>query len=482
MKAAGLWGGAALLVASLTACAAPPPVVHEGPVVVVTLGGVRADAVGFLGADPGRLTPHLDAFAAEADWAGPAVAPSSIGLVSLASYATGLGAWAHGVGLGETPLDLPAELRTLGEALGERGYRSAAYLPPWLEQAPGWGQGLGFRRDLGGGARAAGHLESLAGDRDFVWVHLGDAEAPFARHDAFFVRLPPLPGELLAALPERLTQADLEALRDPAAPAGALERAAVDVLYRLAVAAADQRLGELLAALRSGGGWDEALVVVASTHGQELVEPGAWGLARQRIEVPLAVKLPRGLAGERARALLAADARPAAARLWATVAEAVGAAVPPAAAPSLFAAAPGALSELYLGDGVNETSWVEGDLQLLRRVRFLPPAEPSSPGPSLHDFRLARLGVLEGGGDPRAVVARVEDAFAAAPCWAGRGAPETALLAWRDGGAEPADDPARLREMAAAMERRRLAFAPCDETPAATAARRAAERSAAAGG
>jgi hypothetical protein len=36
--------------------------------------------------------------------------------------------------------------------------------------------------------------------------------------------------------------------------------------------------------------------------------------------------------------------------------------------------------------------------------------------------------------------------------------------------------------MAAAMERRRLAFAPCDETPAATAARRAAERSAAAGG
>jgi arylsulfatase A-like enzyme len=442
--------------------------------VLITLGGLRTDAVGFLGAEPATLTPHLDALAAEADWAGPAVAPSSAGLVSLASYATGLGAWAHGVGFGEAPLALPPEVRTLGEALAERGYRGAAYFPPWLERAPGWGQGFGFRRDLGGGGRAAGHLESLDGGRDFVWIHLGDAEAPFARQDASFDRLPPLPRELLAALPERLSQADLEALRDPAAPAGATEREAVATLYRLAVAAADERLGEMLAGLRAGGRWDDALLVVVSTHGQELVEPGTWGLARARIEVPLVVKLPRRLAGEAAGRLPAAGSRPAAASLWATVAEAVGAAVPPAPSPSLFSAAPGALSELYLGDGVNETSWVEGDLQLLRRVRFAAPEEP------LHALRLARVGALAAG-DPQALLARVDRAFSTTPCWAGHGDAETLLVAWRDGGAEPVDDPHRQGELAAAMERRRHAFTPCDETPGAAAAHRAAERSAAAG-
>lgn len=469
--------GAALLAVSLAGCAAAPPAVHEGPVVLITLGGVRADAVGFLGADPGTLTPHLDALAAEADWAGAAVAPSSVGLVSLASYATGLGPWAHGVGFGEAPLRLPADLRTLGEALGEHGYRSAAYLPAWLAKAPGWGQGFGLRRDLGGGARAAGHLASLDGGRDFLWLHLADAEAPFTRRDAFLASLPALSPERLAALPERLSQGDLEALRDPAAPAGEAERAMVVSLYRLAVAAADQRLGELLAALRDSGRWDEALVVVVSTHGQELVEPDAWGLSRPRIEVPLAVKLPRRLPGAWARLLPAADERPAAARLWATLAEMAGAAVPPALGPSLFTAAPGALSELYLGDGVNEVSWVQGDLQLLRRVRFAAPEEP------LHALRLARLGAAPAAaGDPQALVARVDRAFATTPAWAGRGAAETELLAWRAGGVEPVDDPPRRRSLAAAMERRRLAFTPCDESPETAARRRAAERAAAAGG
>lgn len=455
--------------------AAPP--VHDGPIVLVTLGGVRAGAVGFLGGEPGTLTPHLDRLAAEADWAGAAVAPSSVGVVSLASFLTGLGPWAHGVGLGETPLRLPPELGTLAEAAAERGWTSAAYVPAWVERAGGWQQGFGILRDLGAGARAAGHLASLDGGRDLLWIHLGDAEAPYVRQDRHFDRLPPIAPDRLAVLPDRLSAADLEHLRDPLSPAGEAEREAVATIYRLAVAAADARLGELLAALAASGRREEALVVVVATHGQELVEPGLWGLARQHVEVPLVVDLPARLAARR-QPLPPPGSRPAAARLWATLVEATGAALPPATAPSLFAAAPGgALSELYLGEGVNETSWVEGDLQLLRRVRFAPADAP------IRRVRLARIGAAPAGVGAEAARARFDAAFAATPAWSGRdaSAAETALVAWREGGVEPVDDPARRRAMAAAMERRRLAFTPCDESPGAAAAGRAAERAAALG-
>ncbi|HEX6202562.1 MAG TPA: hypothetical protein VF100_06125 [Thermoanaerobaculia bacterium] len=449
---------------------------HEGPVVLITVGGLRADATGFLGGEPATLTPHLDALAAEADWAGAAVAPSSVGLVSLASYLTGLGAWAHGVGLGPEPLRLPPELRTLAEALGERGYRGAAYVPGWMEATPGWGQGFGLIRDLAGGGRAAGHLASLDGGRDLVWIHLADAEAPFARQDGFLARLPAMPAEAAAALPRRRTPADLERLRDPAASPA--ERDAALAVYRLAVAGTDQRLGELIAALRSGGRAGEAIVVVAATHGQELFDDAGWGLARPRVEVPLVVDLPPRLAARWRPRLPPAGSRPAAARLWATLAEAVGAAVPPAPAPPLTAGPAGALSELHLGDGVNEASWVEGDLQLLRRVRFAPPEE---------DFRLVRLARMGAAppavADPRALVAAAEERCAATPAWGGRGEPETRLVAWRpDGAVAAADGPAaaaRRRAFEAAMARARNAFTPCDQTPAAAAAARAAERRAA---
>lgn len=475
---------AAALALALAACGGPaedpgsaaPP--HDGPVVLVTVGGVRADATGFLGGRPATLTPHLDALAAGADWAGAAVAPSPVGVVSLASYLTGLGAWAHGVGLGPEPLALPPELRTLAEAAGERGYRGAAYVPAWLAGAPGWGQGFGLIRDLAGGGRAAGHLGSLDGGRDFLWIHLADAEAPFSRHDGFLERLPPMSAAEAAALPRRLSQADLERLRDPAA--GDDERAAALALYRLGVAVADQRLGELLAALRSGEHAGEAIVVVAATHGQELFgrgpsDDGGWGLARPHVEVPLVIDLPPRLAARWRPRLPPAGSRPAAARLWATLVEAVGAELPPATAPPLTAGAAGALSELSLGDGVNEASWVEGGLQLLRRVRFAPPGEDA------RLVRLARVGAAPPAvADPAALVAAVRDRHAATPAWRGRGAPEVRLVAWGAGGAvEPVADAARRRAMQAAMSRARNAFTACDETPAEAAASRAAERRAA---
>ena len=62
---------------------------HRGPIVLITLDALRADAVGAFGGPP-RLTPTLDALAREATWAGTAIAPSSWTVPSMAALFTGL--------------------------------------------------------------------------------------------------------------------------------------------------------------------------------------------------------------------------------------------------------------------------------------------------------------------------------------------------------------------------------------------------------
>lgn len=56
-----------------------PPAPHRGPIVLITFDALRADAVhalGGAGTVGESLTPNLDAFLAEADWAGRAAATS----------------------------------------------------------------------------------------------------------------------------------------------------------------------------------------------------------------------------------------------------------------------------------------------------------------------------------------------------------------------------------------------------------------------
>jgi hypothetical protein len=483
--AAGRLRRATIAAALLAACAgSPAPVdpVHDGPVVLVTVSGLRADAVGaWNGRLQGDLTPHLDALAAEAEWAGRAVAPSSFELLSLASYATGLTVWSHGTLEAGRPV-LDSRLRTLAEALAEEGYRSDAYVAGrWLRARRGWSQGYDGFRALRGGGRARGHLASLRDGRQLVWVHLTDIEAPYRLRGDLLQRLPPLDPAVAAALPARLSAYQLARLRDPATPPAATTRRAVETLYRLGVARADERLGGLLAALRRSGRWDETLLIVTSTHGEPLPDDPPSRLARPLIEVPLVVKLPRSLRGTGGRRpVVAAGERPAASRLWATVVDAVGGAVPPGVEPSLFVPGRGGvLSELYLGNGVNEQSMAIGDHQLLRTSRFAPD-EAGYHAARAATFREAPE--RPGAEPPAALFSRLRTAFAATPPFSGNGDPSTALVRWReDGGVEPVTDPALEAAMAATLARRWRTFSPCERSPARERRARAAA-SAAAGG
>ncbi len=485
---------AALLPALLAAaCSAPGDTARpqRGPVVLITLGALRADAVEALAAHPaGDLTPHLDALVREADCAARAVAPSGLGLLSLATYLTGLSPWQHGTFRAGEPTLAP-ELRTLAEAFAERGYRGTAYVEgPWPRGDAGWAQGFSDFRPLRAARRAAGHLASLSG-RQLVWVHLADPAPPWRRRAALVDRLPP-PVPRPGTLERRLPSIAVERLQDPAAALPAARRRELASLYRLAVARTDDRLGVLLDALRSSGSWDDTLLVVVATQGEAVggLDAGgvARGLERGMIEVPLVVKLSAALRRAGATCAGGSGEPPAAARVWATLVEAVGAEVPPAAAPSLLGrAAPGVLSELYLTNGDNRFSWVAGDRQLLWRAPFAPP----EPG-----YFAARRAAYAAAGAPlppatAAVFERLSAAFAATPPLSGDGA-VVELVAWTaDGGtrrirpptpraALPGGSPAAA--MAGALERRWRAFEPCERPPGADRRERAAARHAAADG
>jgi arylsulfatase A-like enzyme len=466
--------GLLALLLLLPACrgSAPPPQPPPagGPIVLITFDSLRADVVGAWGKDGGRrLTPNLDALLAEADWAGRAVAPSSLGASSMASLFTGLRPWQHQVLRAADPLS--PGLFTLPEAMQAAGCETAGFTgEPLYSHDTGYGQGFDRLEELGKGTAAAERLATItagaAGSRRrFVWVHIPEPEAPYLRHPHFDDRI----DSRGLTLPERVQPNELALYSDPANPLPPERRQVFWAMYRHNVAWADERLGRLLAALKSSGAWDRTLLVVTSTHGEVLGEGGqtliAGDLGRQLLEVPFAIKLPRGF---RLHVAEPRERRVAAARLWATLVEAAGGEVPPAVAPSLFRrSAPPALSELYLTNGANRLSLVDGDEQLLWEARFAPP-EP--------DYYRARLATMRGDNARAAraalpvpaveILGRLRAAFAAAPPLSGREAPRLTLERWEaGGGSRRVADPRRAAELARLLAASWNAFVPAERPP-----------------
>jgi hypothetical protein len=460
---------AAALLAGLAACAArpePPGLPHDGPIVLLTLEGLRADAVGALGGPPG-LTPALDGLAAEADWVGRAVAPSSWLVPSLASLFTGLRPWQHQA---TTPTHdrLPPTLVTLAEALARLGYRGRGYHETRLaEPGSGWGQGFSELAPLGRGHRALADLRGLGGGRDFLWLHLAMPTGPYLRRDSLADRVGPLP----AGLPRRIAWIDLEPYFDPQTPLPHAERERLLALYRFNVAAADLAVGRFLAALEESGQRESALVAVVSLYGQEFGEHGqiaaGGNLGRAGVEVPLIVKLPRG--SRRALALPQTE-RVASSRLWATLVEAAGGAPPPGVAPSLFRrpASP-LISELYAAGGHNEFSLVEGDLQLrwVRRFTALDGAFYRTRLASARAPREARERR-----EFRLLLRRIDRAFRRSPPLSGPASDVSLRLErWMGEGVQAVDDRARTAAMADRLRAAFLRFLGAERTPDEEAAR-----------
>ena len=422
---------------------------------------MRADVVERLGGEPG-LTPRLDELIRQSDWAGRAIASSSWEGSTMATLFTGLRPWQHQV-LYPGRAHLPRPLITLAEALQANGYETTGFFSgPWYDQSFGFQQGFDTFQHYGKGRRLVERLGALAEGRHFTWAHLPMPQAPYVRRDSYLSRL----GRLPPQLPRKVMPMQLGPYFDPAVPLPINQRRRLWALYCMNVAWADEQLGRILDALRESGAWDDTLLVVTANHGEEFGEKGqilhGGNLGRQLVEVPLVIKLPAGFD----RPLQVAKGEPVAAgRIWATLVEAVGAQAPPAAAPSLFRRVPpSAVSELYLTNGTNRFSLVEGDLQLLWESSFAPP-EP--------EYYLARMGARSKEvrsrlkEDPKVVFARLRDAFATTPPLhgiSGGGMPRLTLERWEERGTRAVNDPGKTREMAGRLVRDWGAFVP-EELP-----------------
>lgn len=408
--------------------------------------------------------PNLEKLAGESDWAGRAIAPSSWGLPTLGSLHTGLRPWQHQAIHGGSP-GLAPELVTLAEALRALDYTTAGYPDgSWTNGRFGQGQGFDAFAPLARGRRALDRLTNMGAGRHFVWIHFQEPGAPYIRRDAFLPRL----GPGAPQLPRRILPAQLEQFFDPAVSPTPGQRRRFQSMYRLNAAWADERLGRYLEALRTTGRWDRTLLVVTSIHGEELGEHGqilnGGNLGRALLEVPLVVKLPAGFERPLAEPT---ERHVSLTRLWATLVEAAGGTPPPAVAPSLFRQAPPqVLSELYLTNGTNQFSLVDGDVQLRVDARFAPP-EPDYYRARQAMFRPRALQRLPE--RPAALFGRLERAFGRIPplaTGAGGNVESRLLELWLPGGGtRRIDDPARAVEMERRLDAEWHRFVPEELTP-----------------
>jgi hypothetical protein len=448
-----------LLLLTIALCAgcsrAPKVPVHRGPIVLITIDALRADTVGAFGG-PAKVMPALSGLAREATWAGRAVSPSSWTVPSMASIFTGFQPWRSRSWANDRSV-LDERFVTLPESLKQAGYRTAAFRSNhWLESQFGYAQGFDDFRYLKEGKRAERYLGELKGGRDFVWVHILAPHAPYIRRDPLLDRLDEIPPDL----PRQVRPLDLEPYYDPAVKLPADQERIFRAMYRLNAAYADQVLSRLLAALKKSGQWDKTLLVVTSDHGEEFGENGqiahGGNLGHVLVEVPLVVKLPAGF-GRKLAMPAGIAGHVANVRVAPTLIDAAGGKLEPGAAPSLFQPFDkGALSELYLGDGVNRFSLVEGDLQLLWESRFAPP-EP--------DYYRARYAGIGGQPEPpltepvQAIFGRLDRAFADVLPLSGRRGdpPRLTLVRWSPAGVQPVNDPREVNRMARQLKNAWLA-------------------------
>ena len=255
----------ALLVAFLPAISAHAAA--KPNIVLITLESTRADRMGFLGSKA-RLTPNLDALARQGMIFERAHSQAPLTVVSHATILSGLYPQTHHVT--EFGARLAPTLPLVADLLQAGGYRTAAFvgsiaLDPKNGLAPGFDRGFalydaGFQPGSGKSpvvdrpaadvvARANAWLAHKSTQPIFLWVQLNDPQAVSTNS------------------------------------------------YDAAVAEADRAAGKLITALRAGKLYDDALIVIASDHGQAL---GAHGeethgvfLYDETVHVPLLLKLPQ---------------------------------------------------------------------------------------------------------------------------------------------------------------------------------------------
>lgn len=271
---------------------------------LVSIDTLRPDRLDVYGAER-PTAPRLAALARDGIVFEQAVAPSPWTVPSHASLLTGVEPYVHGA---DAERGLPPDLPTLAGVFAAAGWDTGGFVDsPWLA-------GLGFPGGFGrfDALFESHHLPRRGVDltresvvdwldqRDrgptFVFWHVMDVHAPYGARAPFAGRFRSTvsPGSEgrppLSSLDELGFHEHLELARF-----GSIEE--LIAAYDEGIALADAELGALLDFLRKAGVYDDALIVVTSDHGEELLDHGLWvghglGLHDSEIRIPLLVKLP----------------------------------------------------------------------------------------------------------------------------------------------------------------------------------------------
>ncbi len=256
-------------------------------ILLVVVDTLRADAVSAYGEAEGT-TPTIDRLASEGLLYRNAFAPSPWTLPSHATLFSGLRIDQHGVGL-HGRYDLPEDVDTIAERLGEAGYRTAGFSEN-LSVSRGFqlAQGFDTFASTPPGARVPTEVgehhrpaldvvaeigrwldrQDLSAHPVFVFANLFQAHSPYqirptneflpegvGREQARTVKQREAPQRYLCgALP---SQDDLEIMHG---------------LYLGDVAAADARLARLLETVRAAMGTRPLITIVVSDHGEHFGE------------------------------------------------------------------------------------------------------------------------------------------------------------------------------------------------------------------
>lgn len=257
---------------------APGPVEFPAaPVFLISIDTLRSDhlpAYGYRGVD----TPHLDALRQDAVLFTNAFSHSPLTLPSHASVLTGLLPPGHGV-RDNVGYRLDAKGHpTLARLAKDRGYATGAAVSAFVLRgqtglsdgfdlyddaidAPASGQAVSRAQRPGTETvrKAVAWLDHAGAGPVFFFLHLYEPHSPYEPPEPFKTRYASRP-------------------------------------YDGEIAAADAIVGDFLAALKSRGLYDRAVVILMSDHGEGLLDHGEAEhgilLYREALQVPLLIKLP----------------------------------------------------------------------------------------------------------------------------------------------------------------------------------------------
>lgn len=290
------------------------------PVVLLTIDTLRADVLSAYGGPV--KTPNLDALAADGILFERAYSTAPWTKPAMLTMLSGLSPFVHGADRMESapPPNLPligAAMQRSGRETAAFGYNgfltargSAGLLPTGFDlfeigpSSPSpttlstrvFGDYLPsrYRRTETTEGVTEAALERLA-EREaagfFLWVHYYDPHGPYeppARFSPGGAPIDPVGEDLLSAL--RIGSIE------PTPEIAARLRAAYEGEVRLV----DENVGRLIKALKDAGVYDEALIVISSDHGEELLDHGSvdhgHSFWEEHIRVPLAIKPPASAA------------------------------------------------------------------------------------------------------------------------------------------------------------------------------------------